>query len=56
MGVYRKHAADMYRRNVDGCRTLWKWWYRKQHGLPVGPEPKRSDNPDLVGAMPGGCG
>jgi hypothetical protein len=49
MDVYKRNAAEMYRCNEDGCATLWRWEYRKKHGLPVGPEPKRSDDPDLVG-------
>ena len=49
MDVFRKPAADMYRRNVDGCATLWRWHYRMKRGLPTGPTPKQSHNPDLVG-------
>jgi hypothetical protein len=49
MDVCRKHATEMFRRDVDGCATLWRWYYRLRHGLPVGSEPKQSDNPDMVG-------
>ena len=53
MDVHRKPAADMYRRDTDGCATLWRWHYRQRHGLPTGPEPKRSGDPDLVTPMLG---
>jgi hypothetical protein len=56
MDVCRKDAAEMFRRDVDGCATLLRWSYRKKHGLPGGLEPKQSDNPDLAGNfgwMPG---